>query len=57
MYNTQHIKVTHFLCENSIQAKQDIPAFFQQILIINPLYTRLIKQVILQKIMIQFDSY
>ena len=35
MYNTQHIKVTHFLCENSIQAKQDIPAFFQQILIIN----------------------
>ena len=35
MYNTQNIKVTHFLCENSIQAKQDIPAFFQQILIIN----------------------
>ena len=28
MYNTQNIKVTHFLCENSIQAKQDIPAFF-----------------------------
>ena len=35
MYNTQNIKVTHFLCENSIQAKQDIPAFFQQTLIIN----------------------